>query len=198
LAAANLTTPVWQLWLERRPVALSADEARLYELTFFPLARRRFAELARLGRWSDLEAGDVLVRPGQPAEEVVVPLTESVEARVGDRFLGRFAPGEVVGATAFYGRPPRFKAVAGEGCRVLRVPWPWSGGTPSATASSPARWNVCSAKPRSCSPPSAGPVATDRDVHAYSGSAVCRKKVRIFSSGVPNHSASRLRKPSVP
>ena len=113
---------VWRLWLERRPVELSADEARLYELTFFPLARRRFAELARLGRWSDLEAGDVLVRPGQPIEEVVVPLTESVEARVGDRSLGRFAPGEVVGAGAVYGRPPRFEAVAGEGCRVLRVP----------------------------------------------------------------------------
>ena len=113
---------VWRLWLERRPVELSADEARLYELTFFPLARRRFAELARLGRWSDLEAGDVLVRPGQPVEEVVVPLTESVEARVGDRSLGRFAPGEVVGAGAVYGRPPRFEAVAGEGCRVLRVP----------------------------------------------------------------------------
>ena len=96
---------VWRLWLERRPVELSADEARLYELTFFPLARRRFAELARLGRWSDLEAGDVLVRPGQPVEEVVVPLTESVEARVGDRSLGRFAPGEVVGAGAVYGRP---------------------------------------------------------------------------------------------
>ena len=122
MAAANLTTPVWRLWLERRPVELSADEARLYELTFFPLARRRFAELARLGRWSDLEAGDVLVRPGQPVEEVVVPLTESVEARVGDRSLGRFAPGEVVGAGAVYGRPPRFEAVAGEGCRVLRVP----------------------------------------------------------------------------
>ncbi len=113
---------VWRLWLERRPIELSADEARLYELTFFPLARRRFAELARLGRWSDLEAGDVLVRPGQPAEEVVGPLTESVEARVGDRSLGRFAPGEVVGAGAVYGHPPRFEAVAGEGCRVLRVP----------------------------------------------------------------------------
>src|SRR3954452_17595589 len=71
---------VWRLWLERRPVELSADEARLYDLTFFPLARRRFAELARLGRWSDLKAGDVLVRPGQDVEEVVVPLTESVEA----------------------------------------------------------------------------------------------------------------------
>ena len=114
---------VWRLWLERRPVELSTDEAKLYELTFFPLARRRFAELVRLGRWADLEAGDVLVRPGQPVEEVMVPLTESVEARVRrDGSLGRFAAGEVVGAGAVYdARPPRFEAVAGEGCRVLRA-----------------------------------------------------------------------------
>ena len=32
---------VWRLWRERRPVELSADEARLYDLTFFPLTRLR-------------------------------------------------------------------------------------------------------------------------------------------------------------
>ena len=123
MAGANLTTPVWRLWLERRPVELSADEAKLYELTFFPLARRRFAELARLGRWSDLEAGDVLVRPGQPVDEVMVPLTESVEAKAEGRVLGRFTPGEIVGASALFdARPKRLEAIAGEGCRVLRLP----------------------------------------------------------------------------
>ena len=30
---------VWRLWMERRPVELSSDEARLYDLTFFPLRR---------------------------------------------------------------------------------------------------------------------------------------------------------------
>ena len=113
---------VWRLWLERRPVELSADEARLYDLTFFPLTRRRFASLVRLGRWADLEAGDVLVRPGQPVEEVVVPLTDGIEAGTGKRSVGRFAAGEIIGAAAVYGRPPRFEAVAVEGCRVLRVP----------------------------------------------------------------------------
>ena len=77
---------VWRLWLERRPVELSADEARLYDLTFFPLTRRRFVDLARLGRWADLEAGDVLARPGQPVEEVAVPLTDGVEARITTPF----------------------------------------------------------------------------------------------------------------
>jgi hypothetical protein len=113
---------VWRLWLERRPVELSADEARLYDLTFFPLTRRRFVDLARLGRWADLEAGDVLARPGQPVEEVVVPLTDGIEARIGERVLGRFAAGEIVSAAAVYGRPQQVEAVVSESCRVLRVP----------------------------------------------------------------------------
>jgi len=113
---------VWRLWRARRPVELSADEARLYDLTFFPLTRRRFVDLARLGRWADLEAGDVLTRPGQPIEEVVVPLTDGIEARIGKRVLGWFAAGEIVGAAAVYGRPQPFEVVARESCRVLRVP----------------------------------------------------------------------------
>ena len=130
---------VWRLWLERRPVELSADEAKLYDLTFFPLTRRRFVELARLGRWADLEAGDVLARPGQPVEEVVVPLTDGIEARIGERVLGRFAAGEIVGAAAVYGRPQQFEAVAGESCASCGYPSPRSSGTPSRTISSPGR-----------------------------------------------------------
>lgn len=113
---------VWRLWLERRPVELSTDEAKLYELTFFPLTRRRFRDLVRLGQWTDLKIGDIVVRPGQPISDVVVPLTESIEARVGERILGRFAAGEIVGATVFHDRPAGFEAVAAEDCRALRLP----------------------------------------------------------------------------
>jgi hypothetical protein len=114
---------VCRLWLERRPVDLSPDEARLYDLTFFPLARRRFRDLARLGYWDNLKAGDVLIRLDRPAEHVAVPLSESIDLKVGERILGRFAAGAIVGAGAFFD-PHRmqFEAVAGEPCRVLRVP----------------------------------------------------------------------------
>lgn len=114
---------VCRLWLERRPVDLSPDEARLYDLTFFPLARRRFRDLARLGHWVELNAGDVLIRPDRPADHVAVPLDESIDVKVGERVLGRFAAGAIVGAGAFFDpHRTRFEAVAGERCRVLRVP----------------------------------------------------------------------------
>src|SRR5918993_1524844 len=114
---------VCRLWLERRPVDLSPDEARLYDLTFFPLARRRFRDLARLGHWVDLGAGDVLIRSGHPVEHVAVPLTESIDVKVGEQILGRFTAGAIIGASAFFD-PHRmqFEAVASEPCRVLRVP----------------------------------------------------------------------------
>lgn len=114
---------VCRLWLERRPVELSPDEARLYDLTFFPLARRRFRDLARLGHWVDLKAGDILIQPDSPPDHVAVPLNESIDVKVGERVLGRFAAGAIVGAGAFFD-PHRmqFEAVASEPCRVLRVP----------------------------------------------------------------------------
>ena len=114
---------VWRLWMERRPIELSTDEAKLYDLTFFPLTRRRFLDLVRLGRWADLKAGDVLVRPGQPVDEVTVPLAESVEAKAEGRVLGRFTAGEIVGASALFdARPKQLEADATEDCRVLWLP----------------------------------------------------------------------------
>jgi len=93
---------VWLLWLERHPVELSSDEARLYDLTFFPLGARQFLELVRLGRWTDLKPGEVVVRSGEPVNELAVPLTEGIEAKVGGRSLGRFPPGAIIGASALF------------------------------------------------------------------------------------------------
>ena len=52
----------------------------------------------------------------------MVPLTDGVEARIGEHVLGRFAAGEIVGAAAVRGRPQLLEVVARESCRVLRVP----------------------------------------------------------------------------
>jgi|SRR5918993_1409106 Popeye protein conserved region len=114
---------IWRLWLERRPISLSPDEAKLYELTFFPLSPRQFLHLVRLGQWVDLRPGDVLIRPNEPINEITVPLTESIDARTGGRSLGRFAAGAIIGASALFdARLKQLEAVAGESCRVLRLP----------------------------------------------------------------------------
>ena len=152
---------VWRLWLERRPVELSADEARLYELTFFPLARRRFAELARLGRW--VRPGGRR-RPGPPG-----PARRggrgaahrerrgqgrgagpgAVRARRGRRRRGRLRSPAAVRGGRRRGLPRpagarrRDQAARREG--TTSSPARWSG---SRARTSPASWSACSAKPR--------------------------------------------------
>jgi signal-transduction protein with cAMP-binding, CBS, and nucleotidyltransferase domain len=114
---------VWRLWIERRPISLSPDETKLYDLTFFPLSPRQFLHLVRLGQWADLKAGDVLIRPNEPINEITIPLTESIDASTGGRSLGRFAAGAIVGASAIFdARLKQLEAVAAESCRVLRLP----------------------------------------------------------------------------
>ena len=114
---------VWRLWMERRPVKLSSDEARLYELTFFPLGPRQFVELARLGRWTDQKPGDVLLRRGEPIGELAVPVSESVDAKMEGRHFGRYPAGAIIGASALFDpRLPQLEAIAGESCRVLWLP----------------------------------------------------------------------------
>jgi CRP-like cAMP-binding protein len=114
---------VWRLWMERRPVELSSDEAKVYDLTFFPLGARQFVELARLGRWADQKPGDVLLRRGEPIVELAVPITESVEAKMGGKQFGRYPAGAIIGASALFDpRLPHMEAIAGENCRVLWLP----------------------------------------------------------------------------
>ena len=55
--------------------------------------------------------------------ELAVPLTESVDATVAGRHFGRFPAGAIIGASALSdSRLPQLEAIAGESCRVLRIP----------------------------------------------------------------------------
>jgi hypothetical protein len=47
-----------RIYLERRPVVLSADEQRLYDLGFSALRPREFVSLLLAGEWRDAARGD--------------------------------------------------------------------------------------------------------------------------------------------
>src|SRR6185437_6992869 len=53
---------IGRLVLERRPVHLTADEARLRELSFASLTRREACSLFAMGEWNKVPAGVSLVR----------------------------------------------------------------------------------------------------------------------------------------
>ena len=99
-------TRVVQLLLERRPVVLAEREDRLYRLAFTSLGKREFLRLASLARWVVCPAGDVILKSGQVADEAIVLISGEVEARLGDKVILRYRPGELIGdANAYSGTP---------------------------------------------------------------------------------------------
>jgi len=54
-----------RLYLERRPVVLSQDEQKLYDLGFRSLRPREFVSLSLVGEWKSAEAGERVVTEGE-------------------------------------------------------------------------------------------------------------------------------------
>ena len=52
------------IYIRRRPVVLSADEKRLYDLVFQSLRPREFVSLVLAGEWMDAATGDEVVKEG--------------------------------------------------------------------------------------------------------------------------------------
>jgi len=86
-----------RIYMERRPVVLSADQQALYDLAFHSLRPRDFLSLALVGEWCDAEAGQRLLTAGQPAERVCIAISGDVEVYRGEANVGRLAPGHLVG-----------------------------------------------------------------------------------------------------
>ena len=112
-----------RIYLERRPVVLSGDEQKLYELAFRSLRPREFLSLALAGEWKDADAGEKLVKEGEPLAQLCVPITGKVEVRRHGERLGTLAPGQLVGtALALTGGPSTIEALFVAPARYIR--WP--------------------------------------------------------------------------
>ena len=95
-----------RIYLERRPVVLSDDEQRLYELGFRSLRPRDFVSLTLAGEWRDGVIGDKLLTEGQLVESISIPISGSLEVRRRDDYLGRLESGQIIGSTlALTGSP---------------------------------------------------------------------------------------------
>jgi len=95
-----------RIYMDRRPVVLSADEQALYDLAFRSLRPREFLSLALVGEWRDAAAGEQLLTAGEPAERVCIAVSGDVEVRSGESSLGRLMPGHLIGtALALTGSP---------------------------------------------------------------------------------------------
>jgi CRP-like cAMP-binding protein len=114
-----------RIYVERRPVVLSAEEQQLYDLAFRSLRPREFMSLALMGEWRNAEPGDIVAKQAEPVTSLSIAIAGSVEVCRNDRVLGSIAPGQIIGsALALIGQPSPIEARFAEAGRYLR----WSTG----------------------------------------------------------------------
>lgn len=112
-----------RIYLERRPVVLSAEEQQLYDLGFRALRPREFVSLLLAGQWRDAARGDRIIAQGRAVDQISIPISGRVEVSRGDQRIGSFPPGQIVGlALAVTGEASSFDAKFIEPGRYMT--WP--------------------------------------------------------------------------
>ena len=125
LWAAVFTTinlyQIARLYLERRPVVLSQDEQKLYDLGFQSLRPREFVSLSLVGEWKSAEAGERVMTEGEPVSSLCIPITGSADVRRRGEHIGAVRPGHIIGtALALTGEPSPVEVTFTEPARYMR------------------------------------------------------------------------------
>ena len=88
-----------QLYLERRPVVLSQDEQRLYDMGFHSLRPREFLSLSLVGEWKDAEVGEKVAIEGEPVSSICIPISGSADVHKRGERVATLRPGHIIGTS---------------------------------------------------------------------------------------------------
>ena len=109
-----------QLYLERRPVVLSQDEQKLYDLGFQSLRPREFVSLSLVGEWKNADPGETVVSEGEPVSSLNIPISGAAEVQKSGERIGELKPGHIIGtALAFTGDPSPVRVTFTEPARYM-------------------------------------------------------------------------------
>lgn len=112
-----------RLYMERRPVRLSEDEQKLYQMAFRSLRPREFVSLLLAGEWKTAAAGDTIVNQGKPVSSISVLLSGSLRIRKDSTDVMLLKPGYLIGTgLALSGQPSPIGATFTEPARYFS--WP--------------------------------------------------------------------------
>ncbi|HKE45774.1 MAG TPA: cyclic nucleotide-binding domain-containing protein [Steroidobacteraceae bacterium] len=89
-----------RIYMERRPVVLSKDEQTLYDLGFKALSPRDFLSLMLTGEWRDARPGEVVLKEGESAASVVIPISGAAEVQRHGEHVTEAGPGFILGSVA--------------------------------------------------------------------------------------------------
>jgi CRP-like cAMP-binding protein len=119
-AAINLLQS-WRLYIERRPVKLTAEEEEIRRLVFRDLPPRKVLQVLSIGSWATLEVGERLLERGKLPDAVSLIVRGKVQVTREGLVLGELVAGNVVGsALILSGVPSEVDAVTVEPGRAMR------------------------------------------------------------------------------
>jgi Cyclic nucleotide-binding domain len=119
-AAINLFQS-WRLFVERRPVKLSAEEEEVRRLAFEDLPTRKVLQVLSVGSWVTLKTGERMLERGKSPEAILLIVRGTVRVAGNEGVLGDLVAGHLVGsALLLTGTPSAVDAVAIEPVRALR------------------------------------------------------------------------------
>ena len=111
---------ITRLYLERRPVTLSQEEKKLYDLAFHALRPREFVALSLIGEWKSAGPGDTLMTEGEPVSSLSIPITGSADVHKQGERIGAVGPGHMIGtALALTGEPSPINVTFTEPARYM-------------------------------------------------------------------------------
>ena len=116
----------WLLFIERRPVKLTAEEEEIRRLALQDLPPRKVLQVLSIGSWVTAEVGERLIERGKLPDSVSLIVRGKVRLTKDGRVLGDLIPGDIVGsALILNGIPSNVDAVTVEHLRAMR----WQVGT---------------------------------------------------------------------
>ena len=116
----------WLLFIERRPVKLTAEEEELRRLAFQELPPRKVLQILSIGSWVTTQVGEPLLEQGKPPNYIWLIIHGKVLVTKDGRVLGEMTPGDIVGsALMLTGIASSVDAVTLESVRAMR----WEMGT---------------------------------------------------------------------
>jgi hypothetical protein len=97
----NLTR-AWQIFLDRRPVKLTAEEEALYNQGFSSLSSRQFGKLTAVGTWLDLEVDQRLQSDDKLSPMITLIADGKLELSRKGKLLDSLGAGDFHGISSLY------------------------------------------------------------------------------------------------
>jgi hypothetical protein len=110
----------WRLYLERRPIQLTAEEEEVRQLAFPDLPPRKVLQILSIGSWTTGKTGERLIERGKHVDTVLLIIRGRVRASRDERVIVDLVEGDIVGsALNISGVPADVDAVVVEPIRAI-------------------------------------------------------------------------------